>query len=267
MNKICTKGLFLVVLGLSGCGGSDFDGVYLAKGTYGSPDVALSLDGDSAQAIVIDKTSSEVIGQPTYFKVEVKNDVLLLDSTNGDLNLSFKRADDQRGLTCLNCRETRPRFVSDWHFVKDEPLDIENIMDEQNERIQTARKAEQELKEKSASLEKFKGDWVSQRKYKDDSLLITSISTVSGVNTYAFNYSSGAKMVEYTNDFEVSGNKMIRKFKDGASMEHVLDETGNKLICVSCKDKTVYLKADSDRINDISYARTLAGDPQQNSWD
>lgn len=53
-------------------------------------------------------------------------------------------------------------------------------------------------------------------------------------------------------------------------MEYVLEDNGEKLRCVSCSSDgsyLTYLKADSERINNQSYARELAGDPQNKSWE
>lgn len=268
MKKISGLVLISAVLGLSGCGGDDFDGVYLAEGGFARPDFALSIHGDSAEAISVNKETGEFSGRPTFFDVSYKNETALLDSTTDNLKLSFKRAEDQRGLTCINCGGFG--LKENWRFVKDEPLDIESIMEEQHERLQAARKAKEELRASAAKLEKFKGDWVGTRAFYDDSLIIRSISTESGIDTYVFNYHSGVKQVEYSNDFEVDGDKLVLKFKDDEVMEYVLEDNGEKLRCVSCSSDgsyLTYLKADSERINNQSYARELAGDPQNKSWE
>lgn len=144
MKKISGLVLISAVLGLSGCGGDDFDGVYLAEGGFARPDFALSIHGDSAEAISVNKETGEFSGRPTFFEVSYKNETALLDSTTDNLKLSFKRAEDQRGLTCINCGSFG--LKENWRFVKDEPLDIESIMEEQHERLQAARKAQEELR-------------------------------------------------------------------------------------------------------------------------
>lgn len=252
---------------LAGCsGGDDFSGVYKAEGSYGKPTVVLNITSGSATAIPANNSTGELEGVPTDFKVDYKNGKMLLDSSSENIHLTFKRADDERGLTCLNCRETLG-FTSDWRFVQSESIDIYSTLKKQQEKRQAIIDEEVKRRAKAPKLVKFQGDWVGKRDYKDHSLLITSITTDKGIKQYAFSYQNAAKLNEYTADFEIDGNDLVIIY-NGVSSKYTLDEDGAKLKCNNnCGHAIILLKANPEHVNDINYVRELAGNPQKNSWE
>lgn len=268
MMKVFSGAFFIsAALILAGCsGGDDFSGLYKAEGNYGKPTVVLNITSGSATAIPANNSTGELEGVPTDFKVDYKNGKMLLDSSEENIHLTFKRADDERGLTCLNCRETLG-LSSDWRFVQPEPLDINSILKKQQEKRQAIIDEEVKRRAKASELVKFQGDWVGKRNYKDHSLLVTSITTNKGIKIYAFSYQSAAKLNEYNADFEIDGNDLVI-IHDGTSSKYTLDENSTKLKCTNnCGHATIWLKANPEHVNDINYVRELAGNPLKNSWE
>lgn len=274
MKALSSAVLVSALLVLTGCGGGDdFSGVYRVKVGFGKPDLLLNITGDVAQCILVNNSTGELQGVPDNFEVDYKNGKMMLDSSVDDIHLTFKRAEDERGLTCINCRGIFG-YAPDWTFVKSEPLDVDSILKKQQEKRQSAEEEEvkriavaKEKEEKriaaAPKLVKFQGDWVGERVYKDYSLFITSITTDKGVKNYAFNYQNADKINEFYADFEVDGDELIID-----SGKYTLEDDGTKLKCTkNCGHAVVYLKADPDHVNDINYVRKLAGNPQKNSWE
>ncbi|RTX39624.1 hypothetical protein [Pseudomonas aeruginosa] len=262
MNHMMKFAAALVAFGtLAGCGGEDFSGAYRTDGPYGKH-VVLNIAGDDAKIFLVNKSTAEISGV-TNFAVDSKNEKLLLDSSKEDVHLTFKRAEDERGLECLNCDERSIRLPTKWAQVSPESYDVDSMLKEQEEKRQAAAREEEKRRAEAAKLVKFNGDWVAKRNYKDDSLLIMSISPEKGVKHWAFNYSSAAKLIAVDRKFEVDGDELALLSTD-SSTKYALSEDGKKLMCTNCgSEENYWLKADPIKVNDLSYTRALAGNPQE----
>lgn len=244
-------GTIILLASLGGCGGNDFNGTYGTDGPYGK-NVALSISGDNAKMFIISKSTNE-ISNVTAFTVTSKSEKLLLDSTDGDTRLVFKRGIDERGLDCANCKSLH---VSEkWAFINPEPFDVDSTLKEQEKK----KKAEQEEAQKLA---KFNGDWVLKRDSKIVGLIIFSISSRNGAKWRAFNYSSAAKLIDVDRPIKVEGEKLTIFSQDGAA-NYMLSDDGKQLRCIDCKPERYFVKADPMKISDLNYTRDLAGDPQE----
>jgi hypothetical protein len=259
MMKFAT--VLVAVGSLAGCGGEDFSGAYGTDGPYGKH-LVLNITGDKAKFFIVNKSTAEISGL-TDFAVSYKNEKLLLDSSKENVHLTFKRAEDERGLNCLNCNERSIRLPIDWALLNSEPYDVDSMLKEQEEKRQAAAREEERRRAEAAKLVKFSGDWVAKRHYKDDSLLIMSISPEKGVKHWAFNYSSAAKLIAVDRKFEVDGDELALLSTD-SSTKYAVSEDGKKLMCTNCdSEENYWLRADPIKVNDLSYTRALAGNPQE----
>ncbi|EMQ5441103.1 TPA: hypothetical protein N2B55_005276 [Pseudomonas aeruginosa] len=136
------------------------------------------------------------------------------------------------------------------------------MLKEQEEKRQAAAQEEEKRRAEAAKLVKFDGDWVAKRHYKDDSLFIMSISPEKGVKHWAFNYSSAAKLISMDRRFEVEGDELVL-VSDDSSTKYALTEDGTKLMCTNCNSENNWIKADPIKVNDLTYTRSLAGNPQE----
>lgn len=135
------------------------------------------------------------------------------------------------------------------------------MLKEQEEKRQAAAREEEKRRAEAAKLVKFDGDWVAKRHYKDESLFIMSISPEKGVKHWAFDYSSATKLIAIDRRFEVDGDELVF-LSDDSSTKYALSEDGTKLMCTNCKSEDYWLKADPVKVNDLTYTRNLAGNPQ-----
>src|SRR5690606_16239613 len=113
----------------------------------------------------------------------------------------------------------------------------------------------------AAKLAKFDGDWVAKRHFKDDSLLIVTISPKKGVRHWAFDYSSATKQIEIDRKFQVDNDELVFPSND-SEMRYSLSADGTRLTCTNCKSENYWLKADPVKVNNLDYTRSLAGSPQ-----
>lgn len=261
MNHMMKFGAAIVAVGsLAGCGGEDFSGAYSSDGPYGKH-LVLNISGDNAKIFLVNKSTAEISGL-TDFVVSYKNEKLLLDASKENVHLTFKRAEDERGLDCLNCNERSIGLPTKWAQVSPKPYDVDSMLKEQEEKRQAAAKAEEKRRAEAAKLIKFDGDWVAKRHYKDDSLFIMSISQEKGVKHWAFNYSNAAKLISMDRRFEVEGDELVL-LSDDSSTKYALNEDGTKLTCTNCNSENYWTKADPVKVNDLTYTRALAGNPQE----
>lgn len=261
MNHMMKFAAALVAVGsLAGCGGEDFSGAYGTDGPYGKH-LVLNITGDNAKFFIVNKSTAEISGL-TDFAVTYKNEKLLLDSSKENVHLTFKRAEDERGLDCLNCDERSIRLPTKWALVNSEPYDVDSMLKEQEEKRKAAAREEEKRKAEAAKLVKFDGDWVAKRHYKDDSLFIMSISPEKGVKHWAFTYSNGNKLISTDRKFEVDGDELVLLSND-SSTKYALSGDGTKLMCTNCNSENYWLKADPIKVNDLNYTRNLAGNPQE----
>ena len=259
MNKIGKFGVVILAVGsLAGCSDEDFSGAYTTDGSYGKQ-IVLNVSGDDAKIFLVGRSTAEISGV-IDFAVDYKNEKLLLDSTKENIRLTFSRAADERGLDCLNCDDGKLRLPAKWALLKPEPYDVDLMLKEQEEKRQAAIKQEEKRRAEAAKLAKFDGDWVAKRHFKDDSLLIMTISPKKGVRHWAFNYSSAVKQVEIDRKFEVDNDELVFPFDD-SEMRYSLSEDGQKLTCTNCNSENYWLKADPVKVNDLTYTRSLAGNP------
>ncbi|MFU4207432.1 hypothetical protein [Pseudomonas aeruginosa] len=261
MNHMIKFATALVAVGsLAGCGGEDFSGAYGTDGPYGKH-LVLNITGDNAKFFIVNKSTAEISGL-TDFAVSYKNEKLLLDSSKENVHLTFKRAEDERGLNCLNCNERSIRLPIDWALLNSEPYDVDSMLKAQEEKRQAAEREEEKRRAEAAKLVKFSGDWVAKRHYKDDSLFIMSISPEKGVKHWAFTYSTANKLISTDRNFEVDGDELVLLSSD-SSTKYALKEDGTKLMCTNCNSENYWLKADPVKVNDLDYTRALAGNPQE----
>ncbi|SFP29052.1 hypothetical protein SAMN05216601_10871 [Ectopseudomonas composti] len=261
MNKMLNFGAAILAAGtLAGCGGEDFSGAYRTDGAYGKQ-IVLNIAGDDAKIFLVSRSSAEISGL-IEFEVDYKNGKLLLDAIKENVHLTFKRGADERGLECLNCNEGKLRLPAKWALLQPEPYDVNSMLEEQEEKRQAAIKEEEQRRAEAAKLAKFDGDWVAKRHFKDDSLLIMTISPQKGVRHWAFNYSSAAKQIEIDRKFEVDNNELVFPSND-SEMRYSLSKDGQKLSCTNCSAENYWLKADPIKVNDLAYTRNLAGNPQE----
>lgn len=259
MKYMTRLGSVILAIGsLAGCGGEDFSGAYRADGPYGRH-VVLNISGDSAKIFLANKNTAE-ISDVMDFEVDYKNEKLILDSVSKNIRFVFKRGVDERGLDCLNCNDVSPRFPEKWGLASSEPFDIEAMLKEQEEHRQAVAKEVEKRRAEAAKLTRFEGDWVAKRYSKDDSLFIMSISPAKGVKHWAFNYTSAAKIVERDQRFEVDGSELVIRFSD-STVNYALSGDGKELICTNCESEKNWFKADPVKVNNLDYARKLAGNP------
>lgn len=260
MNKTLKFGAAILAAGtLAGCGDEDFSGAYRTDGAYGKQ-IVLNVSGDDAKIFLVSSSTAEISGV-VDFEVDYKNGKLLLDATKEEIRLTFKRGADERGLDCLNCNDGGLRLPAKWALLKPEPYDVDLMLKEQEEKRQAAIKEEEKRRAEAAKLAKFDGDWVAKRHFKDDSLLIMTISPQKGVRHWAFTYSSAVKQIEIDRKFEVDNDELVFPSND-SEMRYKLSEDGQKLACTNCNSDNYWLKADPIKVNDLTYTRNLAGNPQ-----
>lgn len=250
--------VILAIGSLAGCSGEDFSGAYRADGPYGKH-IVLNISDDNAKIFLLNKSTAE-ISAVTDFTVDYKSEKMILDSVKENVRFVFKRGVDERGLDCLNCNDMSPRFPAKWDFANSEPFDIDTMLKEQEENRQAAAKEAEKRRAEAAKLTRFEGDWVAKRYSKDDSLFIMSISPAKGVKHWAFNYTSAAKIVERDQRFEVDGSELVIRFSD-STVNYALSDDGKELICTNCESEKNWFKADPVKVNNLDYARKLAGNP------
>lgn len=259
MNYMTRIGSVILAIGsLAGCGGEDFSGAYRADGPYGRH-VVLNISGDSAKIFLANKNTAE-ISDVMDFEVDYKNEKLILDSAKRNIRFVFKRGVDERGLDCLNCNDISPRFPEKWGLASSEPFDIEAMLKEQEEHRQAVAKEAEKRRAELAKLVIFEGDWVAKRYAKDDSLFIMSIYPSKGVKHWAFNYQTAGKIIERDQRFEVDGKDLVIIFSE-STVRYSLSSDGKELVCTNCESEKIWVKADPVKINDLDYARKLAGNP------
>jgi len=261
VNKTLKFGAAILAAGtLAGCGDEDFSGAYRTDGAYGKQ-IVLNVSGDDAKIFLVGRSTAEISGL-IDFEVDYKNGKLLLDSTKENIHLTFKRGADERGLDCLNCNEGKLRLPAKWALLQPEPYDVDLMLEEQEEKRQAAIKEEEQRRAEAAKLAKFDGDWVAKRHFKDDSLLIMTISPKKGVRHWAFDYSSATKQIEIDRKFQVDNDELVFPSND-SEMRYSLSADGTRLTCTNCKSENYWLKADPVKVNNLDYTRSLAGSPQK----
>lgn len=259
MNYMTRLGSVILAIGsLAGCGGEDFSGAYSADGPYGKY-IVLNVSDDNAKIFLLNKSTTE-ISAVTDFTVDYKSEKMILDSVKENIRFVFKRGVDERGLDCLNCNDMSPRFPAKWDFANAEPYDIDAMLKDQEEQRQAEVKEAEKRRAELAELVIFEGDWVAKRYTKDDSLFIMSIYPSKGVKHWAFNYQTAGKIVERDHKFEVDGKDLVIIFND-STVRYSLSGDGKELVCTNCESEKNWFKADPVKVNDLDYARKLAGNP------
>jgi hypothetical protein len=249
-----------IVALLSGCGGEDFSGAYQTDGPWGKR-IILNVDGDDAKMFFQDKSSAE-ISNVTEFKVDYSKERMFVDSDKSSMRLVFTRDVDERDLVCLNCTELLKKLPKKWMQFNAKPYDVDLMLEEQ---VKAKRAAEEEKRARIAEMKKllpFEGDWVAKRHFKEDSLFIMTINPLKGVKHWAFTYSTANKLIEFDRAFKVDGGDLQLISKDDTTTYRLSDD-GQQLRCVGCRSEQYWIKADPVKINQISYTRSLAGDPQE----
>lgn len=253
MNKIGKFGVVILAVGsLAGCSDDDFSGAYSTDGPYGKQ-VILNISSNEAKILLVHPSKME-ISDITDFEVSYKNEKLLLDYAKENIRLTFKRSEDERGLNCLNCNDGTLRLPAKWTLLNQEPYDVEAMLRDQEERRQAAI-------QEARKLDKFNGDWVSKRRYKESPLLIMSISPREGVIHRVFNYSNATKVLETSRAFKFDGDEIVFP-PDDSETRYALSADGTKLSCTNCTSENDWVKADPRKIKNFDYTRNLAGNPQ-----
>ena len=277
--------LGLVIGLMTGCGGDNFNGSYIAKPRLaGVP--AMDVDGDRALFVLVDKRTSE-FSEILEFDVSYKDNKMFLDVEGGGPRLVYARGVDERGLECLNCKDYPRTIMPNKFMPSSKALGLEGGLREQQEeerakeeeknraflkRQEENAKAEAEaeakskvkaeaaqarIEEETKKLGPFEGVWVVVKQPKTHSDLRTFIiDSDSGVTQrfyHTWNEESDHKML-----FEVTGGDFVWVIPTAENQRYKLNAEGNELRCISCAREEVWLKLDPSKANDRSHLEKLA---------
>lgn len=249
-----------VTILLSGCGGEDYSGAYVAQADS-SQKLVLNIDGTGGKILLEDKANSR-IQRVLPVAVEYSKEKMFVESAQAqNIRLVFIRDVDERNLICLNCEELPIKAPRKWSQVSAKPYDVDALLAEQKKAQEdAAEKARQQALE-MAKLKPFSGDWVGHRDYREDSLFIMTIDPAKGVRHWAFNYKTADKLIEMNRAFKVS-DETLTLTPDNDPQNFELSDDGQRLQCTSCNNGWYWTKADPVKVNQITYVRSLAGNPQ-----
>lgn len=278
-------GLFIGLV--TGCGGENFNGSYLAKPSRnGTP--AMNVDGDRALFVFIDRQTSE-FKAVTKFDVSYKDQKMFLDVEDGGPRFVYTRSVDERGLECLNCEDFgRTMMPTEW-ISASKHLDLEAGLKEQEEekrarleeeekaflkrqeenaKAEAKAKAKAEAKHEAAlariedetkKLGPFEGAWVVVKQPGVLSDVRTwIIDRDSGVFQRFYNESSSKGFYEYKMLFEVADGELVLVIPQEENKRYTLNAEGNQLRCNTCDRVDVWLKLDPSKVNDKNHIEKLA---------
>jgi hypothetical protein len=245
---------------LSGCGSEDYNGAYVAQ-AESSQKLVLNIDGADGKLLLQDKSSSQ-IQRVVPVAVEYSKEKMFVDSSQArNMRLVFIRDVDERNLICLNCEELPIKAPRKWSQVSAKPYDVDALLAEQKKAQEDAAEKARQHAVEMAKLKPFSGDWVGHRGYKEDSLFIMNIDPAKGVRHWAFNYKTADKLIEVNRAFKVSDDALSLT-PDNDPQTFKLSGDGQRLQCTNCSNGWYWTKADPIKVNQISYVRDLAGNPQ-----
>lgn len=282
--------LGLIIGLMTGCGGDNFNGSYIAEPRLASVP-AMDVDGDKALFVLVDKRTSE-FREIIKFDVSYKDNKMFLDVEGGGPRLVYARSVDERGLKCLNCEDYGRTIMPTNFRPASKNLGLEDGLREQkkeerakeeeenraflkrkeeNDKAEAKAKAESKVKaeaaqarveEQTKKLGPFEGVWVVVKEPKTLSdLRAFIIDRDSGV-TQRF-YHEWNEESEYKMLFEVTDGDFVWVIPTEENKRYRLNSEGNELRCITCAQDAVWLKLDPSKANDRSHLEKLANSLQK----
>lgn len=122
--------LGLTIGTLTGCGGEEFNGSYLAKSSKDGRPI-LTIEDERAVYVRVDPNTFE-FKDVTKFKVSYHDKKMFLDAEDGGPRFVYKRGVDRLGLECGNCEEYASAMPSAWVYSS-KHIDLDASLKEQEE--------------------------------------------------------------------------------------------------------------------------------------